>query len=244
MENRAIIENSEFGSIRILEEDGRIYFCGSDAAKILGYANPPAALKRHCRYRTKRYTPHPQSPGKMMSMEFIPEGDLYRLIIHSKLPSAERFERWVFDEVIPGIRRNGAYLTDSLIRQVLEHPELIRQMAETLFREQRKNEQLSAELAETQPKAAYYDAFVASDNCTNLRITAKEIGVPEKRFTRFLQERGYLYRSRSGILLPYARPENQGLFIVRDFYCRRGLDFYTLITPRGKEHLRAMAEQM
>lgn len=93
MENRAIIENSEFGSIRILEEDGRIYFCGSDAAKILGYANPPAALKRHCRYITKRYTPHPQSPGKMMSMEFIPEGDLYRLIIHSKLPSAERFER-------------------------------------------------------------------------------------------------------------------------------------------------------
>lgn len=84
-------------------------FCGKDVAKALGYTNPQKAIRDHCRYRTNRSVPHPQSLGKLLDIVFIPEGDVYRLITHSKLPAAERFEKWVFDEVLPTIRKTGGY---------------------------------------------------------------------------------------------------------------------------------------
>ena len=104
--------NAAFGKVRILYEDGKPLFCGADACKALGYSNQWDALKRHCRYLVKREVPNPQSVSKKVSMNFIPEGDLYRLITHSKLPSAEKFEHWVFDEVLPAIRKDGMYGAD------------------------------------------------------------------------------------------------------------------------------------
>ena len=95
--------------MRIIEEDGKVLFCGKDVAKALGYTNPQKAIRDHCRYRTNRSVPHPQSLGKLLDIVFIPEGDVYRLITHSKLPAAERFEKWVFDEVLPTIRKTGGY---------------------------------------------------------------------------------------------------------------------------------------
>lgn len=91
----------------MLEEDGRTLFCGSDVAKALGYARPNDAIAAHCRATVKHSTP---ISGKMQEINFIPEGDFYRLITHSKLPEAEKFERWVFDEVIPSIRKTGGYI--------------------------------------------------------------------------------------------------------------------------------------
>ena len=104
-----VFNHEQFGDVRIIEEDGRVLFCGKDVAKALGYTNPQKAIRDHCRYRTNRSVPHPQSLGKLLDIVFIPEGDVYRLIIHSKLPAAERFEKWVFDEVLPTIRKTGGY---------------------------------------------------------------------------------------------------------------------------------------
>ena len=104
--------NAAFGKVRILYEDGKPLFCGADACKALGYSNQRDALNRHCRWVVKRDVPHPQSVSKTVTMNFLPEGDLYRLITHSKLPSAEKFEHWVFDEVLPSIRKNGMYGAD------------------------------------------------------------------------------------------------------------------------------------
>lgn len=104
--------NAAFGKVRILYEDGKPLFCGADACKALGYSNQWDALKRHCRYLVKREVPNPQSVSKKVTMNFLPEGDLYRLITHSKLPSAEKFERWVFDEVLPTLRQTGQYGAD------------------------------------------------------------------------------------------------------------------------------------
>lgn len=87
-------------------------FCGSDIAKSLGYDQPHKAIDRHCKNGTVRNVPHPQSPEKSMDMKFIPEGDIYRLITHSKLPGAEEFESWVFDEVLPTIRKTGGYVNN------------------------------------------------------------------------------------------------------------------------------------
>lgn len=101
--------NAAFGKVRILYEDGKPLFCGADACKALGYKNQHDALTRHCKGVVKRY---PLTNGGKQQMNFLPEGDLYRLITHSKLPSAEKFERWVFDEVLPAIRKNGMYGAD------------------------------------------------------------------------------------------------------------------------------------
>lgn len=112
MENLKIFTNSELGTVRTIENNGNIEFCGSDVAKALGYSNPSKALNDHCRYVTKRYIPHPQSKNKTIEMTFIPDGDVYRLITHSKLPSAKKFESWVYDEILPTMRKTGGYVSD------------------------------------------------------------------------------------------------------------------------------------
>ena len=234
MENKMeIFKNEEFGSVRIMQDGDKYLFCGSDVAKALGYANPNKAISDHCRYITKRSTPHPQSPNKMIAMVFITEGDVYRLITHSKLPSAERFEKWTFDEVLPTIRKHGAYMTDSVLDQVMQNPELVLLMAETLLKER-------AALVLTQPKADYYDAFIHPEDCTNIRATAKELQVPERWFCRFLQKTGFLYRCPAGTLMPYNNPKNDGLFRVKDYIKNGHKGAYTLITPKGKSLLRQL----
>lgn len=105
--------SERFGSVRILEEDGKVLFCGSDVAKALGYSNPRKAVRDHCRGGTKRSTP---TTSGVQEMAFIPEGDVYRLIVNSRLPAAQEFESWVFDEVLPSLRRDGFYAADRELR--------------------------------------------------------------------------------------------------------------------------------
>lgn len=109
MNKLQIFESPKFGKIRTITEDGQTLFSGLDVANVLGYKNPHDALNRHCRWVVKRDLPHPQSPAKKMEMSFIPEGDLYRLAAKSELPGASEFESWIFDEVLPSIRRTGSY---------------------------------------------------------------------------------------------------------------------------------------
>jgi prophage antirepressor-like protein len=101
-----ILEHEDFGNVRVIYEDGKYLFCAKDIANALGYKDTTNAIKQHCRWVVKRHLPHPQSPGKTIEMVFIPEGDVYRLITHSALPSAEHFEKWLFDEVLPSLRKS------------------------------------------------------------------------------------------------------------------------------------------
>ncbi|OUQ39193.1 BRO family protein [Faecalibacterium sp. An121] len=241
MENMmASFSSKEFGQIRVIQENGKCLFCGLDVAKALGYKNNRKALTDHCRCVTKRYAPHPQSPNKTIEMAFIPEGDVYRLIVHSKLPTAVRFERWVFDEVLPTIRKHGGYLGESLLEQIERDPEILFRFADALVKERRENKALRKELLNLKPKAEFYDAFVNPGDCTNIRATAKELNVPERLFCKYLQHKKYLYRAPAGNLMPYAGPFRRGFFIVRDFYNRDTGFFgcYTLFTPAGKDELR------
>lgn len=114
MNDLKIFSNAEFGQIRTVEIEGKVYFVASDVAKSLGYEKPANAVAMHCRYTLKQGIPHPQNPDKKIEVNVIPEGDMYRLIAHSKLESAERFESWVFDEVLPSIRQNGYYETTNM----------------------------------------------------------------------------------------------------------------------------------
>nr|DAE79427.1 MAG TPA: hypothetical protein [Caudoviricetes sp.]DAT92161.1 MAG TPA: repressor domain protein [Caudoviricetes sp.] len=101
-----VFKSKAFGQLRTIEEDGKILFCASDVAKALGYSNPRDAISRHCRGVVKRDAP---TQGGVQAIAFIPEGDVYRLITHSKLPGAEKFESWVFDDVLPSLRKDGYY---------------------------------------------------------------------------------------------------------------------------------------
>lgn len=106
MNKMTVFQNTEFGELGVLEINGKPYFPATECARILGYANPKKAIIDHCKGVTKRDL---LTNGGIQIVNFIPEGDLYRLIVSSKLPAAERFETWVFDEVLPAIRKTGAY---------------------------------------------------------------------------------------------------------------------------------------
>lgn len=123
MNKISIFKNGEFGELNILEVDGYPFFPATACARILGYERADCAIRQHCRYPVKHRVPHPQNPKKMIEMNFIPEGDLYRLIVHSRLPAAERFEKWVFEEVLPSIRQSGGYAPDmaQMIREEVRH---------------------------------------------------------------------------------------------------------------------------
>ena len=105
-----IFKNEEFGEIRTIVISDKPYFCANDVANVLGYSNPRKATGDHCKGVTKCDTP---TSSGVQSMSYIPEGDLYRLIVRSKLPNAEKFETWVMDEVLPTIRKTGGYINSS-----------------------------------------------------------------------------------------------------------------------------------
>lgn len=116
MNNVQIFKNIQFGEIRTVDVEGKIYFVGSDVAKALGYAKPQNAIASHCRCALKRgigvqtgVKSNGEPAIQIIQMNVIPEGDLYRLVAHSELPSAEKFESWIFDEVLPTIRKTGTY---------------------------------------------------------------------------------------------------------------------------------------
>ena len=117
MNELKIFNSGEFGEIRTIEIDGKPYFVGTDVAKALGYNNPRDAVSRHCKGVVKHDTP--TSSGVQL-MSYINEGDLYRLIMKSKLPSAEKFEAWVMDEVLPTIRKTGSYQKPMTIAEQIQ----------------------------------------------------------------------------------------------------------------------------
>ncbi len=105
-----VFKNEEFSDVRTLVECDKVLFCASDVAKALGYARPNNAVRAHCLTTVKRRSTIYGS--REQEINFIPESDVYRLIVRSKLPSAEKFERWMFDEVLPMIRKTGGYVAD------------------------------------------------------------------------------------------------------------------------------------
>lgn len=129
--NLQIFKNTEFGELGVLIIDGKEYFPASECARILGYSNPRDAILRHCKSAgvvkhdgvSVTTNQHGISTEQVVEKTYITEGNLYRLIIRSKLPAAERFERWVFDEVLPTIRRHGLYATEKVLDEMLADPD-------------------------------------------------------------------------------------------------------------------------
>lgn len=153
-----IFENSEFGRVRtLLDEDGTVLFCGSDVAKALGYAVPRKALRDHCKGVLKRNT---LTNGGQQALSFIPEPDVYRLIFRSKLPTAEKFEKWVVEIVLPTLRRHGAYITPEVLSKMENSPEFTSQLIRMLKQEQANSTALQEQMDAAAMKADYFDSFM------------------------------------------------------------------------------------
>lgn len=179
-------------------------------------------------------------------MTFIPEGDVYRLIARSKLPGAEQFERWVFDEVLPSIRKNGGYIAG---QEAMTAEEL---MAKALLVAKKTIEEKEAELSRKQvenaimaPKADYFDELVDRNLLTGIRETAKELGVKQKVFVDFLLDKKYLHRSKSGKLTPTAG-KGDGLFEMKECFNEKTswAGTQVMVTPKGRETFRLLCQGM
>lgn len=209
-----VFNNEQFGALRTYEEDGQILFCGKDVAASLGYKDTTNAMKRHCRGVAKRH-PIQDSLGRTQEAVFITEPDLYRLIIHSKLPTAEKFERWVFEEVLPAIRRTGGYMVASQD----ETPEQI--MARAILVAQDTIERQKREIAELKPKALFADAVAASDGTCLVGELAKMlkqngVNIGQNRLFSWMREHGYLGKTGSNRNVPTQRTMEQGLFRIKE----------------------------
>lgn len=238
--------NAEFGDVRVLKEaEDKYLFCAVDAARALGYSNQRDAIRRHCKGVVKRDS---LTEGGKQVISFINEGDLYRLIVHSKLLSAERFEKWIFEELLPTIRKYGAYMTDSVLEQVQDNPDMIYTIAESLLKEREKSKALEGRLRIAQPKADYFDAFVNADDLVGIRIAVKELAnTRERQLINSLLEKKYLYWSpdKRRTLLPTAEAEAKGYFIVKDIHIKHSKKtvYQTFVTSKGKEHIRKQIEK-
>ena len=215
MNELQIFENSEFGSVRTVDVDGKIYFVANDVAKALGYSVPKDAVTRHCKGALKqRYL----TDGGEQEMKVIPEGDIYRLVIKSQLPTAEKFERWVFDEVLPSIRKHGMYAEDEL----LDNPDLLISVAQKLKEERERNKALKAENDRMKPKEIFADAVATSHTSILIGDLAKLIkqngvDIGQKRMFAWLRDNGYLIkRNGSDWNMPTQKSMEMGLFEVKE----------------------------
>ena len=212
--------NEEFGTIRTVEQDGKVMFCGKDVATALGYTNPNKALRDHT--RGERFVHPLETCGGTQQVQFITEGDLYRLIASSKLPSAQQFESWVFDEVLPSIRKQGAYVysngTESddvlMARGLLAAQTIIDKKNAVIEGQQR-------EIAELRPKALFADAVAASDGTCLIGELAKMmrqngVHVGQNRLFEWLRRDGFLGKTGSNYNVPTQMAMERGLFRIKD----------------------------
>ena len=245
--NFTIFSNAEFGNVRTIMINDKPYFMANDIARALGYAKPNNAILTHCRATLKRGTP---ISGKIQEVNFIPEGDVYRLIVKSKLPSAEKFESWVMDEVLPTIRKHGAYMTDSIIEKTLADPDYLIQLLTTLKEE--RQAKLQAEefqriaerkLEEQKPLVTFATHVTKTSDTVDMgefaKIVAKEkINVGRNRLFTWLRDQGYLMANN----VPYQRYINNGYFKVIEVskvtsYGKINVFPKTLVTGKGQIYL-------
>lgn len=209
MNDIQIFNNAEFGEIRTTKVDGKIYFCGSDVAKALGYVRARDAISQHCKGAVKRRA---LTNGGEQELPFIPEGDVYRLIVKSKLPAAEKFERWVFDEVLPAIRKHGMYAID----EILDNPDMAIAALTALKEERAKTKALQTEnaqqkqmIGELKPKADYMDKILNNKGLVTISQIAKDYGMSGRAMNEKLHELGVQYK-QSGQWLLYSKYHDKG----------------------------------
>lgn len=247
MNELQIFQNPEFGTVRTVEMDGEPWLVGKDVAEALGYKNPQEAIRNHVDDDDKGVS-EILTPGGKQQAPVINESGLYSLVLSSKQPTAKKFRRWVTGEVLPSIRKHGAYMTQETLQAALLSPDTMIALCQQLKDEQCKRQKLEAAHSELQvqaeimrPKADYFDQLVDRNLLTSLRDTSKVLGVGQTEFIGFLTKRGFLFRDKKGKLMPTAS-KNDGLFEVKECFNEKTAwsGVQTMVTPKGRETFRML----
>jgi len=247
MQNQTqVFENKAFGRLEVVLIDGKPYFPATECAKMLGYKNPRDAISKHCKADgvAKRdgvsvtTNQHGISTNQTVELTYISEGNLYRLIIRSKLPDAVKFEAWVCDEVLPSIRRHGAYITEATIRRMSESAayadELIQRLSAELSDEQSKNAVLSNYVNSAAPKVRYYDIILQCPGAVQVSIIAKDYGYSAVAFNKLLHALGVQYKVGRTWLL-YSEYANKGYTVTKTYEIDGKIaSILTCFTQRGR----------
>lgn len=200
MDNNLQTWNYGSSEIRTIEKDGEPWFVGKDVAAVLGYAKPENAIARHVDDEDKSTTPF-QGTAYETRATIINESGLYSLILSSKLPNAKKFKRWVTNEVLPSIRKHGAYMTDQTLEQALTSPDFLIQLATQLKEEKEQRKQLEVKVEHDRPKVLFAESVSASKTSIlvgELAKILKQNGVDtgQTRLFAWMRENGYLIKRR------------------------------------------------
>ena len=259
MNELKIFENEEFGQLSVIVKNNKEYIEAIEVATILGYSNPRDAVNRHCDEDGVVFSDVGVVTGirkdnskafQVVTKKFIDEGNLYRLIIKSKLPSAKRFEKWVMEEVLPSIRKHGAYMSEEVINKTLDNPDFIIEIATKLKYEREKRKLLEekakcleATITIDKPYTNFGKSIATSSDAITIGQFAKvlnnnNINIGRNRLFSLLRDNGYLIKSGKDKNMPKQAYVTQGLFKVSESIVRTVegelLTATTLITGKGQ----------
>lgn len=247
--NNIQIFNYNSNEVRTVQRDGEPWFVLKDVCDALGISHVKDTADRLDRDEVGQ-TEVIDSLGRKQIATIINESGLYNVILRSDKPEAKPFRKWVTSEVLPTIRKHGAYMTPETLQEAIMNPDIMIRLCQQLKAEQDKNlalqadnSKLAVQNAIMAPKADYFDELVERNTLTNFRETAKQLGVPPKKFVTFLLEHKYVYRDQRGKLMPYQR-KNSGLFEVKEC-CNDKTKWsgaQTLVTPKGRETFRLLCQ--
>lgn len=239
--NNIQIFKYENNDVRTVEMNGEPWFVLKDVCGALGLSNHKVTAQRLDRDEVSQ-TYLTDSIGRKQETTVINESGLYSVILRSDKPEAKPFRKWVTSEVLPSIRKNGGYISG---QEQLSPEELMAKALlvanKTLAERDARISELTVQNTIMSPKAEYFDELVDRNTLTNFRETAKELGISEKAFIRFLIDKKYIFRNQRGKLMPYA-DRSDGLFEVKECYNEKTnwSGIQTLVTPKGRETFRLL----
>lgn len=235
MNELQIFKNADFGEIRTTVIDNEPWFVGKDVAEILGYSNTRKALADHVDSddKTDGVTIR-DAIGREQTPVIINESGVYALVFSSKLPRAKEFKRWVTAEVLPSIRKHGAYMTPETLEAAILNPDTMIRLCTALKDEQDKRRALESQVQRDAPKVLFANAVETSQTSILIGDLAKilkqnGVDIGQKRLFQWMRDNGYLIKSGSSLNMPTQRAMEMGLFEVKE---------RTVSNPDGSVHIR------
>ena len=269
MDNLKVFENDEFGQLSVIVKNNKEYIEAIEVATILGYSNPRDAVNRHCDEDgvvfsdvvvVKGFRKDNSEIIQVVTKKFIDEGNLYRLIVKSKLPSAKKFEKWVMEEVLPSIRKHGAYMSEEVISKTLDNPDFIIEIATKLKYErmqrkllEEKAKSLEATIIIDKPYTNFGKTIATSSDAITIGQFAKvlnnnNINIGRNRLFTILRDNGYLIKVGKDKNMPKQVYVKQGLFKVAESIVKtvKGelLTATTLITGKGQMYFLELFDNL
>lgn len=225
MNDLKIFENEAFGAVRVVEQNGEPWLVASDVAKALGYIDPAQAIRDNCK-KVNKITQQVSTTDRVhippITFLIIPESDVYRLVMRSNLKDAERFQDWVVEEVLPAIRRHGAYLTPAKLEEALLNPDTLIRLATDLKAEREKRAVLEAQAEADRPKVVFAESIEVAKTSILVGEMAKLIkqatgyDIGQNRFFDWLRDSGYLHKGGSQRNMPTQRCMDAGWMEIKE----------------------------